>query len=607
MTLQPPLGPFVLCEDARETSGANARLFASPNEVIVARNENEIASALEAIRNGLKRGFHAAGWIGYEAGRAFEPRLRKRASRRDGHRFPLLWFGLFANVERVSRAQLEADFPDPNGAWISHPRPRITRARYDEAFGRAKTYIENGDIYQLNLSYRADVSVLGAPLAAYAKLRTAGGGGWSGVAHDGEAWLLSTSPELFFKIDADRTIEARPMKGTARRGDDAASDRAAAQALQGDPKERAENVMIVDLLRNDLSRIAKRGSVQVPALFTVETYPTLHTLTSTVRAEIREEHDVVDVLSALFPCGSITGAPKIRAMEIIDELESDTRGPYTGSIGWIAPNGEAEFNVAIRTLALRADGAEIGLGSAVVHDSTAAGEWEECRTKGAFLTAATPVLHLIETMCFDPGVGIALLDYHMDRLREAARAFDFEFDETLVRRSIEMQVSALEERRAVRLTLGADGAPSIGVSALPSFSEGTPTVALAPRPVAVSDFRLRYKTSLRGFYDDARHATRAQEVVFFDADGFLTEGSIANLFVERHGILITPPASRGLLPGVLRASLLGSGQAREGDLRAEDLGGGFFLGNAVRGLVAARLAVEAADAAWPDVIPTTGP
>ncbi|MEJ0023625.1 MAG: anthranilate synthase component I family protein [Alphaproteobacteria bacterium] len=213
----------------------------------------------------------------------------------------------------------------------------------------------------MNLSFRTDVTILGDPLAAYAQLRISGGGGWSGVANNGETCLLSTSPELFFRFDG-RTLEARPMKGTAKRDPNASKDRQAAAALALDVKERAENLMIVDLLRNDISRIAQVGKVTVPELFSVETYPTVHTLTSTVRGEIKPGRDALDALGALFPCGSITGAPKIRAMEIIDELEIDERGPYTGAIGWMAPDGTAEFNVAIRTVVVTPKGGRTGIG-----------------------------------------------------------------------------------------------------------------------------------------------------------------------------------------------------------------------------------------------------
>jgi para-aminobenzoate synthetase/4-amino-4-deoxychorismate lyase len=574
-----------LFEDARPGGGA-ARLFAGPRETVTAWTLEDVAPALEALRAGLKRGRHVAGWFSYEAGHAFEPRLTARATRRDAGAFPLLWFGLFERAEQLTREALECALPDGAGAWLSAPRPRTTRGPYEQTFARTQRYIADGDVYQINLSYRADLTVLGDPLAAYARLRASGQGGWSAVVHNGDQWLLSTSPELFFRL-SEGAIEARPMKGTAKRRSDRAEDRLAADQLRRDPKELAENVMIVDLLRNDISRLAKRGSVHVPELFKVETYPTLHTLTSTVRAEIKDEYDAVDVLRTLFPCGSITGAPKIRAMEIIDELETDERGPYTGSIGWISPDGSAEFNVAIRTIAIDGERAEVGLGSAVVADSTLEGEWEECRTKGAFITANAPTFDLIETMRFEPGVGIGLLDLHLARLEGSARTFGFSFDQARIRAALE---SAADSPCVLRLLLGPDGEPCVETKPLPAFAAHGATAALARLPVDPRDFRLRHKTTLRDFYDNARAITGTDEVVFVDPEGFLTEGSFTNVFVERDGVLETPPASRGLLPGVLRAELLASGRAREADLKAEDLKRGFFLGNAVRGLINAQLA-----------------
>lgn len=587
--------PFVLFEDARP-GGDGGRLFSLPVEIVTAHALTDVDAALEGVRAGLKRGLYAAGWLSYEAGIAFEPRLMKRIGARvRPSATPLLWFGLFERAEQLTRADIERVLPNSAGAHLSTPRPRVSRDAYNAAFNRSRDYIAEGDIYQINLSYRADLDILGHPLAAYARVRQSGQGGWSSVVHDGASWLLSTSPELFFRM-SNGAIEARPMKGTAKRRADADEDRRAAEALRHDPKETAENVMIVDLLRNDISRIAKRGSVRVPELFTVETYPTLHTLTSTVRADLRDDVDPVDALRALFPCGSITGAPKIRAMEIISELEADQRGAYTGSIGWMAPDGSAEFNVAIRTIAVDANGkAELGLGSAIVYDSTADSEWEECRTKGAFVTAGAPAFELFETMRAEQG-GVALLDLHMARLAASARALGFSFDEALIRAELLASLADVGTPCVARLSLAQSGAIKIERRGMPSALNGM-RVSLAPMSVARDDFRLRHKTTSRVFYDDARAKSGADEVVFVDADGFITEGSISNIFIERDGVLLTPSLSRGLLPGVLRASLLASSKVREADLTPADLANGFFIGNAVRGLVPARLVSDTTEQA----------
>ncbi|MBL8530901.1 MAG: aminodeoxychorismate synthase component I, partial [Hyphomonadaceae bacterium] len=449
--------PFVLCEDA--AGGTPARLFANPREVVRARTLADVGPALAALRAGLRAGYHAAGWLNYEAGLALEPRL---AARKPALEAPLLWFGLFDGCTLLAAEDVAAALPDGAGAWLSPPRPRITRTQYDAAFARTQAYIRAGDVYQINLSYRADLTMLGDPCAAYARLRRAGRGSWSALVHEGGGrWLLSTSPELFFRLEGG-TIEAKPMKGTARREADPARDAEAAARLRADPKERAENVMIVDLLRNDISKLAERGSVHVPELFTVETYPTLHTLTSTVRARLKPHHDAIDALMALFPCGSITGAPKIRAMEIIDELEGDSRGAYTGSIGWMAPDGAAAFNVAIRTIAVDGAEAQVGLGSAVVIDSTAQGEWEECRIKAGFISAGAPDFALIETMRFEPGAGVRLLERHLARLRRSARVFGFDFDEAHVRAALAAALAGAGETVA-RLTLARDGRAAVSL------------------------------------------------------------------------------------------------------------------------------------------------
>jgi para-aminobenzoate synthetase/4-amino-4-deoxychorismate lyase len=575
--------PFVLLEDVRERPGV-ARVFANPVETIVADHVDDVASALARVRDALKRGFHVAGWLSYEAGFALEPALRELKPGDE----PLLWFGVFASPERLTSDAVTALLPSAEGAWLSPPRPRMARREYDAAFARAHEYIRAGDIYQVNLSFRSDVTLLGDPLAAYSQLRASGGGAWSGVVFNGSAWVLSASPELFFRLSAGR-IETRPMKGTARRSDDPGEDRAAGLALVADPKERAENLMIVDLLRNDISKIAVTGSVSVPALFSLETYPTVHTLTSTVAGQARDGADAIDVLSALFPCGSITGAPKIRAMQIIDELEHDHRGVYTGAIGWMAPDGDAEFSVAIRTLSVRENGASLGLGSAVTFDSVADQEWEECLLKGRFVANDQPPLCLLETMRFTPEEGVAHLDLHMARLGASARAFLFPFDEELARAFLRSELAHGAAPTVVCLTLDGEGRHALTVRPLPATPSGPVELAIAPLPVDAGDFRLRHKTTRRSFYDRALSESGSFEVMFVDEHGFVTQGSFTNVFVMRDGVLATPPGHRGILPGVLRAALLRDGRAQERELRPEDLASGCFIGNAVRGLIPAQL------------------
>ena len=408
--------------------------------------------------------------------------------------------------------------------------------------------------------------------------------------------MLSFSPELFF-AERDGAAVVKPMKGTRPRGRDQAEDAALKAELAASEKDRAENLMIIDLLRNDLSRVAKAGSVKVENAFAVETYPTLHTMVTTVRAQLNEGTSATQMLRALFPCGSITGAPKIRAMELIDQTERDARGPYCGAIGRIGAQGDAAFNVAIRTLRLSPQDnqrgrAVLGVGSAIVADSEVMTEWRECLVKGGFVRLAAGGADLIETMRFTPDEGIALLDLHLARITASAVELGFVFDRHAIRNAIQALCFEADAPAKLRLSLSRGGAYCLELGQLPAPFAGPVACAVLRLPVDTGDWRLRHKSSDRQFYEAALSAAQAAgagEALLVRDDGLLTEGSFTNLFVERDGQLLTPPARLGLLPGVLRASLLDSGRAVEAELTLDDLADGFFIGNAVRGLVKARL------------------
>lgn len=384
--LPPAPEPFILLDDAR-AGGSGARFYRDPVGEIVARRPEEVRPALEAIRAAGRRGLHAAGYLHYEAGHALEPALARLATAVGAEEAPLLWFGLFEEEARLSAGDVAALLPPPvhvhGGA-----RPALTATDHAAAVARILDLIRAGDIYQANLTMRADVPMPGDPLAAYAAIRPRAAMGHGALIRQGGRHILSFSPESFFDV-ADGLVTSLPMKGTAPRHADPAADARAVADLRADPKQRAENLMIVDLIRNDLSRVCVAGSVRVPDLFTVESYPTVHQMTSRVIGRLRGDVDVVDALAALFPCGSITGAPKIRAMEVISQVERNRRGVYTGSIGSISPNGDARFNVAIRTVSVEKDGAcgVMGIGSGIVADSDAAAEWMECLDKARFLDA----------------------------------------------------------------------------------------------------------------------------------------------------------------------------------------------------------------------------
>ena len=585
----PSDAPFVLLDDARP-NGAAARLFVAPQEVVEVRRFGDVEKTLEQVERACAKGVHAAGFLTYEAGFAFEERLAPlRSETKAG--LPLLWFGLFEQVERIAAEEIPPLLPDPAGGWAGAPEPGIGWEDYRAAIGAVQEHITAGDIYQANLTFRSSVRLLGDPLALYARMRAASRAGYGGIVRTGRHWLLSLSPELFFSL-ADGKVTARPMKGTAARLADREADKAARETLQTDSKQRAENLMIVDLLRNDLSRVAAPGSVEVPSLFHVESFPTIHQMTSTVTADLALEKGAMDIVRAIYPCGSITGAPKIRAMEIIDQLEAGPRGAYTGSIGWLGPDGDAAFNVAIRTLVLGEGSttAELGLGSGVVADSRAGEEWRECLAKGAFVTEGQRRFDLIETMRFDPVEGIALLDRHLARIKASAGKLGFAFDRHAARNELQAATFRLGEPSKVRLLVSAKGSMAIEIRPLGEPPAEPVAVAVVRRDATPSDFRLHHKTSDRRVYARALAEGGTWDVLLEDDEGRLTEGCRTNLFVERGGKLLTPPLARGLLPGVLREQLIADGKAEEADLGRDDLADGFLLGNAVRGMVRARLA-----------------
>ncbi|MEM7702701.1 MAG: aminodeoxychorismate synthase component I [Pseudomonadota bacterium] len=606
--------PFVLLDDAREgsagdTRAADARVYRDPVQVFAAYRpvdvERVLAEADAARRE--ERG-ELAGYIAYEAGLALEPKLTDLANARSGAAGPLVWLGLFESEPETVSAQAMPAWLAANGdgsASLGPLEPQLSSGGYDAAFAALREAIHAGDIYQANLTYPLSGSYRGDPVALYAQLRASAKAGYGGLVFDGSHWLLSFSPELFVALDghADGSwAKVKPMKGTRPRGADEASDAALKEELATSVKDRAENLMIVDLMRNDLSRVAVPGSVRVDAPFAVESYPTVHQMVSSVRAQLAPGKGAMDMVRALFPCGSITGAPKIRAMELINEVERDARGPYCGAMGRIGPSGSAAFNVAIRTLRLtpieNAQGtAVLGVGSAIVADSDRLAERRECEVKAGFARASSPDLtapafDLIETMEFNPEIGIALLELHLERMKKSAAALGFAFDRHAARNQIQALCFELEAPAKLRLLTARSGATALETAPLPEPFEGDVPVIALPHPLDPSDWRLAHKTSDRGFYEEGIAAAQgmgAKEAILVRDDGLVTEGCWTNIFVERDGVLLTPPTTLGLLPGVLRAFLIEKGQAKEAELTLDDLADGFQLGNAVRGLFGAKL------------------
>ena len=595
--------PFVLLDDARESGAADALYYEGPRQTFVAHRPEDVAATLAAAEAARREGGELAGYIAYEAGLALEDRLAGLAAAKTGGAGPLVWLGLFDAPERIAA--------DTVGEWLAARsegagsvgplEPQISLGGYAEAFARLQEAIRAGDIYQANLTFPLAGGFTGDPLALYAALRPAAKAGYGGVIFDGSHWLLSLSPELFVSLKGDEA-RAKPMKGTRPRSPDVAQDRAYAEELVGSVKDKAENLMIVDLLRNDLSRVAEAGSVTVDEPFAIESYPTVHQMVSVVRARLRDGTGAADLVKALFPCGSITGAPKIRAMELIDAVESNPSGPYCGAIGRIGADGDAAFNVAIRTLRLTEmengrGKAVLGVGGAIVADSEPRTEWREALLKGAFAKSSSPdhkaaQFDLIETMRFTPEEGLPLLEKHLERMKQSAADLGFSFDRHQARNQLHASCFLLTRPSRIRLLASRSGAVALEVVDMLEAWPDPATCIVLPLPVDAGDWRLRYKTTDRGFYEDGQAVARrhdAQEALFVREDGLLTEGCVTSIFVERDGVLLTPPAVLGLLPGVFRQHLLNEGRAREAELTIADLEDGFFLGNALRTLVPARL------------------
>lgn len=582
----------VLLESSRpDAQNTHHLLFTAPIAILTAQRLDEIPELFRQLEHHRSLGHWAAGYVGYECGYHFEqivPDYRHTGP------LPLLWFGIYQSPLTVDPGALDAA-PLSDGVTIRDPRFTIGREEYHAAVAKLRTYIENGDTYQVNFTDRYEFSFNGDHRELYRSLRRKQHVPYSALLNMGDAQLLSFSPELFFRTDGS-DITVRPMKGTVKRGRTADEDRQLAEWLQNDAKNRSENLMIVDLLRNDIGRICTAGSVQVPEMYTIEQYETVLQMTSTVRGTLKPDTSLYELFRALFPCGSVTGAPKIRTMQIIRETERHDRGPYCGAIGYIAPERRAVFSVAIRTLTLTGTAGTMGVGSGIVHDSDAAAEYDECRLKAAFLLNDDPKFHLLETLLWNGD--FVLLDGHLDRLRSSAEYFQFPF------RIQDVQVALTNEavqfdtslRYRIRLLLDRNGVPTVTstVYTAPSFDR----VELADERTDSNDRFLYHKTTNRALYE--RHRMMAEkkglaDYIFLNERGELTEGSVTNVFIESGGKFYTPPLSCGVLPGVFRARVLAKDvRASERVITLDDLRSAeaIYLCNSVRGWVKVTLSEE---------------
>lgn len=589
MTDGPPLEIWL--DDARPGKEC-IRRFSKAISVVVADTERDVTRAFEDLEAARAAGRYLAGYFAYELGYLLEPRLRPLLPpQRD---VPLLWFGVFESCELL-KGQAVADFLKSRMAGQAYAGPlrhEWLPDAYGAKFRKARELIDAGDVYQTNLSFRSRFASVGDPAALYVRLREHSKAAHGAYLHDGKRHILSFSPELFFSVSPTGEIVAKPMKGTAPRSTDAVEDDASRDALKNSPKDRAENLMIVDLLRNDLGRVATIGSVSVEDLFAVETYPTVHQMVSTVRAQTKPRASIHELVRALFPCGSVTGAPKVRAMEIIHDLEESPRGVYCGAIGYFAPDKSASFNVAIRTLTIAGGQGQLGIGGAIVHDSTALSEYEECLLKARYFEVARRPVELLETLRFSPDEGFVRPERHLDRMARSAAVFSIPFDASRVRMALSNCVAQANADLRVRLVLSEHGDFSCTASDLKPDKDSLWRFAISKTRVSSRNILLQHKTSWRGFYDAAlRNHSDCDEVVFLNEHGRVTEGSRTNIFIAKGKRLVTPKEEDGLLGGCLRGELIDNGLCEEGEIYLDDLrdADDVFLGNSLRGLIRAVL------------------
>lgn len=551
--------------------------FTAPKQIIAAQNLEDVLPALREIERLIKvNGWYAAGFLSYEAAPAFDSAFQTHASTTRPHGllslssadtagFPYLWFGLYPQPSIVELPRPER--PKVVLNWQSTIDPEA----YHSALSRIKDHIAEGRTYQVNYTMRLQTNFTGSAWDFFLHL-TGNQNNYAVYIDTGRFVICSASPELFFQLDGD-TITCRPMKGTSKRGRTASEDIEQSEWLQNSAKNRSENVMIVDMIRNDLGRIAKIGSVQVPQLFETERFPTLWQMTSTVTA--KTDASLSDIFTALFPCASVTGAPKVSTMKIIAELENTPRKIYTGSIGYIAPGRKANFNVAIRTALIdRQDqSAEYGVGGGVVWDSTSADEYDEALLKARVLTEERVPFSLLETLLWTPEEGFFLYEKHLARLLHSAEYFDIPITRENLEEYLEQISSSFEATQRVRIFLDQEGKlDSQSKPFEPEDNFEALKICLASQPIDSSDVFLFHKTTRRAVYESAREGFEEfHDVLLYNESDELTEFTIGNLVVELDGQLLTPPISCGVLPGTFRAHLLESGQVEERTIPVEQL------------------------------------
>ncbi|CCQ94278.1 Para-aminobenzoate synthase, subunit I [[Clostridium] ultunense Esp] len=572
--------PLLIFDFANHDGTRKRLFFKSPVKIISTSNPEKIIPSLREIQRAIDSGLYAAGYISHEAAPAFDPRFRVKK----GGAMPLLWFGLFHNPH-----SLVSLIEDNISFSLSEWQPTISRKKYNEDISKIKEAIKNGQTYQVNYTMRLRARFEGNDLAFYHHLLNGQRASYCAYLNLGRFRVLSVSPELFFRWDGNQIV-TKPMKGTIKRGRWPAEDDIRSAKLRNSAKNQAENVMIVDLLRNDLGRICNTGSVKVTQLFEIERYPTVFQMTSTITGVTSKGTKLENIFSALFPSGSVTGAPKVSTMDIITELEKSPREVYCGTIGFASPSGEALFNVAIRTVIIDAytNIATYGVGGGITWDSTAEEEFDEALAKAAVLTANYSNFDLLETLRLDYGQ-YTLLEKHLKRLETSANYFDFQFSRVKVEETLHNFSHKYSQGVwRVRLLVSQNGEIHLEKEPLHPTSNGPLPVALAPSPISRDNCFLFHKTTYREPYNRIHNSlSHVFDVLFWNQEGELTEFTLGNLVLELDGELWTPVVDSGLLPGTFREYLIERGEIKERILTLEDLkkADRIWLINSVRGWV----------------------
>ncbi|HEY2420247.1 MAG TPA: aminodeoxychorismate synthase component I [Neobacillus sp.] len=551
--------PLLSFEFASSTGEITPLTFNKPLKVISSSTIDDVLPSLQLVQDAVNSGYYAAGFLSYECASAFDAAYQVK----EGHTMPLLWFGIFEEPQRRSLFGTET-------YMLSKWKPNSSVNEYEASIKSIKQSIENGDTYQTNYTIRLNSQFQGDDITLFEQMKRAQASNYCAYINTGEFSILSASPELFFHLEGTQ-ITTRPMKGTTKRGRTFAEDEANASWLYHSEKNRAENVMIVDLLRNDLGIIAETGTVRVQKLFEIEHYPTVHQMTSTITARVAENTQIIDIFKALFPCGSITGSPKVSTMEIIAALETTPREVYCGAIGYISPNKEAIFNVPIRTIAIdqQSGQATYGVGGGITWDSTSADEYKEIIAKTSFLEVDRPEFHLLESILLSDGKYF-LKEEHLNRLRNSAQYFDIPFHLEYINKKLDDFASENHQGvLKVRFLLEKSGAMTIEGQSI-SNPKGPLRITIAKEPVDQENPFLYHKTTNRDIYSRLQMSD-SFDVLLWNKEGELTEFTNGNVVLEMDGKLWTPPVNSGLLAGTFREMLIKKGEIHEKTLFLSDL------------------------------------